>query len=40
MAAQFPQVGTTIRTERELSKGTEAELKRGIQQYREIAAKS
>jgi F-type H+-transporting ATPase subunit alpha len=33
MAAQFPQVGDTIRTSKALSKETEADLKRGIEQY-------
>jgi F-type H+/Na+-transporting ATPase subunit alpha len=33
MAAQFPQVGDAIRTSKALSKETEADLKRGIEQY-------
>jgi F-type H+/Na+-transporting ATPase subunit alpha len=33
MAAQFPQVGETIRTSKTLSKETEADLKRGIEQF-------
>jgi F-type H+-transporting ATPase subunit alpha len=33
MAAQFPQVGDAIRTTKALSKETEAELKRGIEQF-------
>jgi hypothetical protein len=33
MAHQFPQVGERIRSEKALSKDTEAELKRGIEAY-------
>jgi F-type H+/Na+-transporting ATPase subunit alpha len=33
MAAQFPQVGDKIRTEKALSKDLEAELKRAIERY-------
>jgi F-type H+-transporting ATPase subunit alpha len=38
MKAQFPQVGDKIRTEKVLSKETEAELKRGIEQYKKSIA--
>ena len=38
MHAQFPQVGDKIRAEKVLSKDTEAELKRGIEQYRKSVA--
>jgi F-type H+-transporting ATPase subunit alpha len=38
MAAQFPQVGERIRTEKVLSKETEADLKRAIEQYKKLAA--
>ena len=38
MKAQFPQVGDRIRTEKVLSKETEAELKRGIEQYKKSIA--
>jgi len=34
MKAQFPQVGDKIRAEKVLSKDTEAELKRGIEQFK------
>jgi F-type H+-transporting ATPase subunit alpha len=33
MDAQFPQVGEKIRTEKAISKETEADLKRGIEQF-------
>jgi F-type H+-transporting ATPase subunit alpha len=33
MNAQFPQVADAIRNEKQLSKGTEADLRRGIEQY-------
>jgi len=33
MSAQFPQVGDKIRTEKAISKETDAELKRGIEQF-------
>jgi F-type H+-transporting ATPase subunit alpha len=38
MKAQFPQVGDKIRSEKAISKETEAELKRGIEQYKKSAA--
>ena len=38
MTAQFPQVGDRIRAEKVLSKDTEAELKRGIEQYKSSLA--
>jgi F-type H+-transporting ATPase subunit alpha len=37
MAAQFAQVGERIRTEKALSKETEAELRRGIEAYKQRA---
>jgi F-type H+-transporting ATPase subunit alpha len=37
MAAQFPQVGERIRSEKVLSKETEAELRRGVEQYKKVA---
>ena len=37
MAAQFPQVGDKIRNEKAISKDTEAELKRAIEQYKKSA---
>ena len=37
MGAQFPQVGERIRTEKVLSKETEADLKRGIEGYLQIS---
>jgi F-type H+-transporting ATPase subunit alpha len=40
MAAQFPQVGERLRAEKALSKETEAELRRGIEQYKKVAAQS
>ncbi|MDB4905559.1 MAG: synthase subunit alpha [Gemmatimonadetes bacterium] len=39
MAAQFPQVGERIRTDKALSKETEADLKRGIESYKQVAAR-
>jgi F-type H+-transporting ATPase subunit alpha len=39
MAAQFPQVGNAIRTEKVISKDTEAALKRGIEEYKKVAGK-
>jgi hypothetical protein len=38
MAAQFPQVGERIRAEKALSKETEQELRRGIEEYKKVAA--
>ena len=38
MKAQFPQVGDKIRSEKAISKETEAELQRGIEQYKKSAA--
>ena len=38
MKAQFPQVGDRIRTEKAISKDTEADLKRAIEQYKKSAA--
>jgi len=35
MAAQFPQVGERIRTERALSKETEGDLKRGVESFKQ-----
>ena len=40
MAAQFPQVGEKIRTEKALSKDLEAELKRGIERFNSTRKKS
>jgi F-type H+-transporting ATPase subunit alpha len=37
MAAQFPNVGDKIRSEKAISKDTEAELKRAIEQYKKSA---
>jgi len=37
VAAQFPQVGDKIRTERALSKDTEAELKQAIAGYSQLS---
>ena len=37
MSAQFPQVGTGIRTQKVMSKELEADLKRGITEYKKIA---
>jgi F-type H+-transporting ATPase subunit alpha len=38
MKAQFPQVGDKIRAEKAISKDTEADLKRAIEQYKKSAA--
>jgi F-type H+-transporting ATPase subunit alpha len=38
MAAQFPQVADKIKTEKKISDATEAELKRGIEQYKKSVA--
>ncbi len=38
MKAQFPQVGDNIRNEKKISDATEAELKRGIEQYKKSIA--
>jgi F-type H+-transporting ATPase subunit alpha len=38
MAAQFPQVGERIRSEKALSKEIEADLRRGIEEYKRVAA--
>jgi F-type H+/Na+-transporting ATPase subunit alpha len=38
MAAQYPQVGQKLRTDKVLSKETEEELKRGIQAYKATPA--
>ena len=38
MAAQYPQVGERIRTEKTLSKETEADFKRAIDQYKKTAS--
>jgi F-type H+-transporting ATPase subunit alpha len=37
MAAQFPQVGERIRSEKAISKETEAELRRGIDEFKKSA---
>ncbi|GDX86279.1 ATP synthase subunit alpha [Gemmatimonadota bacterium] len=37
MKAQFPQVGDTIRAEKAISKDTEADLRRGIDEYKKLA---
>jgi F-type H+-transporting ATPase subunit alpha len=39
MAAQAPQVGEKVRTERALSKDTEAQLRRAIEAYKLVAAR-
>ena len=39
MAAKFPQVGNAVRTEKAISKETEAALRRGIDEYRKFASK-
>jgi F-type H+-transporting ATPase subunit alpha len=36
MAAQFPQVGAAIQSEKALSKDTEAHLRRGIEEYKKL----
>ena len=38
MAAQFPQVGERIRAEKALTKEIEADLRRGIEEYKKVAA--
>jgi len=38
MKARFPQVGDKIRTEKAISKDNEADLKRGIEEYKKVAA--
>ena len=38
MGTQFPQVGERIRTEKAISKETDADLKRGIEEYKKTAA--
>ena len=40
MAAQYPQVGERIRAEKVLSKETEADFKRGIDEYKKTAVKA
>jgi F-type H+-transporting ATPase subunit alpha len=40
MAAQFPQVGNAIRSEKAISKESEAALRRGIEEYKKFAHKS
>jgi F-type H+-transporting ATPase subunit alpha len=39
MAAKFPQVGNAIRTEKAISKESEAALRRGIEEYKKVARK-
>ncbi|HYD55087.1 MAG TPA: F0F1 ATP synthase subunit alpha, partial [Gemmatimonadaceae bacterium] len=39
MGAQFPQVGERIRTERAMSKESEADLRRGIEEYKKVAGR-
>jgi F-type H+-transporting ATPase subunit alpha len=39
MAAQFPQVGNAVRSEKALSKESEAALRRGIEEYKKVAHK-
>jgi F-type H+/Na+-transporting ATPase subunit alpha len=39
MAAQFPQVGERLRTERTLSKEIEADMRRGVEEYAKVAAR-
>jgi F-type H+-transporting ATPase subunit alpha len=39
MAARFPQVGNAIRTEKAISKETEASMRRGIEEYKKFAQK-
>ncbi|HEX6631624.1 MAG TPA: hypothetical protein VF048_11045, partial [Gemmatimonadaceae bacterium] len=36
MAAQYPQVGTAIAREKTISKQTEADLRRGIEAYKQV----
>jgi hypothetical protein len=38
MAAQFPQVADKIKSEKKISDATDAELKRGIEQYKKSFA--
>jgi F-type H+/Na+-transporting ATPase subunit alpha len=38
-AAQFPQIGERIRAEKAISKETEADLKRAIEEYKKVAGK-
>jgi F-type H+-transporting ATPase subunit alpha len=40
MLAQFPQVGERLRSEKVLSKETEADLKRGIDQFKRLRGDS
>ena len=39
MSAQFPQVPERLRTERAMSKETEGDLRRGIEEYKKVAAR-
>ena len=39
MGTKFPQVGNAIRTEKAISKETEAALRRGIEEYKKVAQK-
>jgi len=39
MAAQYPQVGAAIKSEKTISKDTEAALRRGIEEYKKVAGK-
>jgi F-type H+/Na+-transporting ATPase subunit alpha len=39
MAAQYPQVGERIRAEKVLSKETEADFKRAIDEYKKLSVK-
>jgi len=39
MAAQYPQVGAAIKSERTISKDTEAALRRGIEEYKKVAGR-
>jgi hypothetical protein len=39
MATKFPQVGNAIRTEKAISKETEAALRRGIEEYKKMQGK-
>jgi F-type H+-transporting ATPase subunit alpha len=36
MAAQFPQVGERLRSEKAISKEIEADLRRGIEEYKKV----
>src|SRR4051812_45365175 len=40
MAAQFPQVGERLRSEKAISKETEADLRRGIEEYKKSAPRN